>query len=81
MTLSRLETGDRALSLTMLSKIADVLAVGLGELLDVQRQLPAATGTPEEVELARLFAGLAPSGRDLVLRLARELTKGTSERP
>lgn len=80
-TLSRLETGDRALSLTMLSKIADVLAVGLGELLDVQRQLPAATGTPEEVELARLFAGLAPSGRDLVLRLARELTKGTSERP
>lgn len=80
-TLSRLETGDRALSLTMLAKSAAVLGIGLGDLLDVQRQLPVATGTPEEAELARLFAGLSPSGRDLVLRLVRELTKGTSERP
>ena len=76
-TLSRLETGDRALSLTMLSKIADVLRIGLGDLVDVNRQLPTATGTPEQAELQRLFEGLAPSGRDTVLRVARELAKAT----
>ena len=72
-TLSRLETGDRALSLTMLSKIADVLGIGLGDLLDAERDLPVADTTPEEAELHRLFGSLSATGRDLVLRLAREL--------
>ena len=72
-TLSRLETGDRALSLSTLSSIAKVLDMGIGDLLDVERELPAPENSPEEVELLRLFSGLTASQKDVLLRLAREL--------
>lgn len=72
-TLSRLETGHRALSLTTLSRIGDTLGVSLGDLLDVDRSIPAPEQSPEEAELLRLFGGLAPSARDAVLRMVREL--------
>lgn len=74
-TLSRLETGDRALSLTMLAQIADVLGVGLGDLVDVARPIPMPAQPPEHAELLRLFAGLPPSAKDVVLRVVRELSK------
>ena len=73
-TLSRLETGDRALSLSTLASISGTLGVGLGDLLDIERDLPATEHSPEEVELLRLFSQLTESQRDVLLRLARELS-------
>ena len=74
-TLSRLETGDRALSLTMLANIAETLGMGLGDLVDVTRTVPTPEKSPDEAELLRLYGGLVPTARDVVLRLARELAK------
>ena len=73
-TLSRWETGDRALSLSTLGRIAVVLGVGLGDLLDVSRELPVPEHGPEAAELLRGFDKLTPTQRDLVLRVVRELT-------
>ena len=46
-TLSRLETGDRAVSLSTLGRIAEALGVGLGDLLDVERDLPTIDHGPD----------------------------------
>lgn len=75
-TLSRWETGHRALSLSTLASIAEVLGVSLGDLLDVTREVPAPAHGPEEAELLRLFGRITLSGRDVVLRVARELAQG-----
>lgn len=75
-SLSRLETGDRALSLSTLARIADALGVGLGDLLDVQRDTPAPEHAPDEAELLRLYGKLPDNKRDIVLRLVRDLTSG-----
>lgn len=72
-TLSRLETGDRALRLSTLSSIATVIGIPVGDLLDVARTLPPAEHGPEEAELIRLFGKLNPNQRDVLLRVAREL--------
>ena len=74
-TLSRLENGKRALSLTSLALIADALGIGLGDLLDAKRDLPTPEQNPEQVELLRLFNNLGPARQDLVLRLTRELSE------
>jgi len=74
-TLSRLETGHRAVSITSASRMADALGVGLGDLLDVQRPLPESEQPPEAAELVREFTGLSAPRRDLVLRLVRELAR------
>ena len=72
-TMSRWETGDRALSLSTLAAIASALEVPLGDLLDVTRDIPAAEHAPEEGELLRLYRGLSESQQDIILRLARDL--------
>ena len=72
-TLSRLETGDRALSLSTVSRISEVLQVSLGDLLDQQRELPVADQSPDLAEMTRLFSDLPAQRRDLLLRMAREL--------
>jgi len=74
-SLSRLETGDRALSLTTLSQIADALGLGLGHLVGVEADLPKPDLAPQEAELLRGFEKLATARRDLVLRLVRELAE------
>jgi len=74
-TLSRLETGNRAVSISSASRMADALGVGLGDLLDVQRPLPESEQPPEAAELVREFTGLSAPRRDLVLRLVRELAR------
>ena len=71
-TLSRWETGHRALSLSTLRAIAEALDIGLGDLLDVERELPRTEHGPNELELLRAFAGLTDARRDLVLKLMRE---------
>ena len=73
-SLSRLETGHRALSLSTLAQVAEVLGVGLGDLLDVARELPVPEHAPEEAELLRLFQRLHEGKRDILLRLARDLS-------
>ena len=72
-TLSRLETGDRAISLSTLGRVAEALGVGLGDLLDVKRDLPTIEHGPEHAELLRGFDALSAGRRELVLRLVREL--------
>jgi len=74
-SLSRLENGARALSLSTLARIADALEVGLGDLLDVERPLPEVDRLPGEAELLQLFRGLDDEKRELLLRLARDVAK------
>ena len=72
-TLSRLETGDRAMSLSTLSRMAEAIGVGLGDLLDVERDLPTVEHSPEHAELLRGFDRLPKGRRELVLKLVAEL--------
>jgi transcriptional regulator with XRE-family HTH domain len=76
-TLSRLETGDRALSLSSLGRISEALAVPLGDLLDGARELPEPPESkPEHADLVRLFDQASVQRQALLLALARELAKG-----
>ncbi len=72
-TLSRLETGARAMSLSSLSTIARTLEVGLGDVLDTAAPPPAQHIPPRENEMLRLFRELRQDRQELVLRVAREL--------
>ncbi|MCA9629698.1 MAG: helix-turn-helix transcriptional regulator [Myxococcales bacterium] len=72
-TLSRWETGHRAVSISTLAVIADTLGVGLGDLLDVTRALPSTDYAPDESALLRGYRALTDARRDLVRRLVREL--------
>ena len=72
-SLSRLETGDRALSLSTLGEIADALDLGLGALIGIEGDLPRPDLDPQSAELLRVFSKLTAGRQDLVLRLAREL--------
>jgi hypothetical protein len=58
----------------MLGHAAEILGLGLGDLVDVARATPTTDIAPEHAELLRLFAGLAPSAKDVVLRMVRELS-------
>jgi len=73
-SLSRLETGHRALSLSTLNLIAEALGTGLGDLLDIERDVPEPEHAPDEAELLRLYRSLPNSKQDIVLRLARDLS-------
>jgi len=72
-TLSRLEGGHRALSLSTLSKISVVLGVGLGDLIDNSRPLTSPDLAPQEAELLRLYQAIPKKKRGLLIRLAKEL--------
>ena len=72
-TLSRWETGDRALSLSALARIARELDLGLGDLLDVDRDIPTVQHDPDEAELLRSYAAMPRARRRLLLRLSKEL--------
>lgn len=74
-TLSRYETGDRPLSLTVLARASGALDVGLGDLLDVSRDAPEPDSSIEELELLRLWHGLDAERQDLALRLLREVSR------
>lgn len=72
-SLSRLETGHRALSLSTLNKIAEVLQVSLGDLIDPEREFSEPKHSPQEAELVRAFSSLSRPQKNLLLKLAREL--------
>lgn len=69
-TISRWERGHMALSLQRLRGIADLLGIGLGELLDVHRPQPKPN--PED-EIQRIWRRLDPKRRKLLLRIARNV--------
>jgi len=74
-TLSRLETGARALSLSMLLSVADALDISLADLLDTKRPRPKPSHGAEEAELLRGFERLPVTQKDIVLRLVRDLAR------
>ena len=76
-SLSRAESGARALSLSNYSRVARALGVGLGDLVDVERPSPEPTDSPEDGELQRLWARIAPTRRAAILRILREVVSLT----
>ena len=74
-TLSRLETGQRALSLSTLSMASVALECSLGELCAVDTALPAPARPAAEGELLRLWRSLGESEQGLALRLLREVAR------
>lgn len=63
------------MSRSTLARIADKSGIGLGDLLDPQRDLPEPGHGSEEAELLRACAGRSKGRRQLLLRLARELSE------
>jgi len=74
-TLSRQETGHRALSLTTLARAADCLEVTVGDLLDIDRPVPAPELDPLLLEFVRMYTTMDEQHRDLAVRMLRELAK------
>lgn len=74
-TLSRQETGHRAMSLSMLAEIAGVLEVRLADLLDAEVALPEPKRDPIEQEIVRLVKGLDDERRDLAIRVLKEIVR------
>ena len=52
-SLSRLETGDRALSLSALQSIADALGLQLSQMVGIEHSLPETTMGPREAASSR----------------------------
>lgn len=74
-SVSQYETGKMSLRVVSLVQIAEALQVGLGDLLDLQRSLPAASPPPEGDELLRHFRSLDRLDRELATRLLRDLAE------
>jgi transcriptional regulator with XRE-family HTH domain len=74
-TLSRVETGTSAMSLTNLARLAQALEVSLGSLLDDEQPLPQPELPVHEIELLRLFRGLDQASSELAMVLIREIAQ------
>lgn len=79
-TLSRVETGDRAVSISLLADAARVLGVSLGDLVDVERDEPEAVEDPAVAEGVALLRSLDAAGVDLGVRLLREVARQPGKR-
>lgn len=74
-SLSRLETGHRALSLSTLALAADSLGVSVTELLDIDRPIPPAPADPSAAEIVRIWARMDEETRDMALRVVKEIAR------
>ena len=75
-TVSRYETGDKALSIATVAVLARKLGVGVADLLDLDRAPPEPPPIdPEESEIVRLVKAVPPERRELARRLLRELAR------
>ena len=72
-SVSRVERGKRWLSFDALVRLARVLGVSLGALLDLDLELPVPEPASEDADLLRTIGRLSPARRELLLRLAKEL--------
>ena len=79
-TLSRVETGDRAVSISLLADCARVLGVTLGDLVDIERPEPEAVEDPVVAEGVALLRSLDTAGVDLGVRLLREVARQPGKR-
>lgn len=74
-SLSRLETGERGLSLSTLAKVADKLGVSLGDIVDSARPLRPLDADPVLTQIAHTAEDLSAAGRAALLNMAHELVK------
>ena len=75
-TVSRYETGSRALSLTLLARVAQALDVTLSELLDIELEMPKPKRMKGEAKLLNTWRSLQEEDRGLAIRLVREVARG-----
>ena len=73
-TISRWETGGRALSLSTLTRISEILEVPLARLFDIEQDIPQPKHDAEATALLRSFKKITSERRKLLLALARELS-------
>lgn len=76
-TVSRWETGQRGMSVVTLANLADALGVSLGDLLDVERDLPAPDRDPKEQELLLAFRMLDDIDKRRVMEIAKLFRRET----
>lgn len=74
-TISRCETGDTAMAIANLARVAQVFGVGLGDVVDVTRELPSPVETPEGSELTRVYLSMSREAQSVALRLLRDLAE------
>lgn len=74
-SVSRFETGTRALSIFMLYRLANVLGVPPAELLDVERAAPDATADPGESAWLAAWREMDAEDRELALRVVAEIAR------
>lgn len=70
-TVSRWETGHRGMSVITLARMADVLGLSLGDLLDVKREIPVPERDPVEGELLVSWRCLEERDRLRVLEITK----------
>lgn len=75
MTVSRWETGHRGMSVITLARMADVLGVSLGDLLDVERVIPEPERDVAESELLVSWRGLEERDRLRVLEITKLMAR------
>ena len=72
--LSRIEQGHRAPSLSTLATLAGALGVTLGDLLAVEKPVPAPDHTASEAQMLRLFGKLDERQQKAVIALLKSMT-------
>lgn len=78
-SLSRLETGDRAMSLSTLTKIAQAIGVKPSDLVG-DALMPVPRRNAEDAVLVRVFAGLSPRQRKMLIAIAQDLARANAVR-
>lgn len=74
-TLSKWESGARAMSISSLAIAAEALSLCVADLVAVDTALPEAVGEPDVLEGARLLTGMDDARRALAVRLLREMAR------
>lgn len=79
-TISQYECGAQSPRLSTLLRMASVLAVRPGDLIDVDLPLPTGAAPPEAAELLGFYASLGEDDRTLATRLVREVASARRPR-
>lgn len=74
-TVSRWETGQRAMSVATLVLVSRALGVRLADLLDAELALPAPPQDPSLDELVDVWAGLDEGDRERLLGIAQVIAR------
>ena len=74
-TVSRWETGQRGMTLVTLARLATVLEISLGDLLDVERESPEPVRDPLEQELVVRWRDLEERDRGRMVEIVRLMAR------